>query len=576
MTQIDKSRAFPHMHHNINLLWADLLIEELTRHGINDYCIAPGSRSTPLTLAVSKHPKAISHVHFDERGLGFLALGISQATLKPVVVITTSGTAVANLYPAVIEARQSQLPLIILSADRPPELINCAANQAIEQHGIFSNYPVFFCQLPCASESIKSNFLLTTIDQGLFKQQHEPGPIHFNISIREPFYPADESIDFSDYLSSLGNWLTQTTPFTQYHAASVSPHQKIDLNATKVIIVVGRIKDKNSAFAIENFCKKVNAVLFADIQSQLQYSAYNIQGYDLLLENAKFNQLALETDLILQFSDHIISKRLNSLIEKTKAARWLIHKDAHRIDPSHRVEQRFVMEPTHFIDSIEKARTAHIDWGDNMLRYQQKLPAILSHYLVDAPLSEINSCAYMLNKTQHNVVIGNSMPIRLADMFAQTGATIYTNRGASGIDGLIATAAGVACKSDQATCLLIGDTSFLYDLNSLALLSTLSLPFIIVLLNNDGGGIFNLLPVPKAQQKQFYQLPHGLTFEKVCVQFAINYQKPSTLLEFQVQYNQALSHHQQYQTTLIEVCVDNALTAKQLQEIKDEIKNAII
>ena len=185
---------------NINLLWASLFIEELVRNGITDFCIAPGSRSTPLTLAVANRRDIKSHLHFDERGLGFLALGIASEKKQPVVVITTSGTAVANLYPAIIEARQSAVPLIIISADRPPELLDCGANQAINQYGIFSNYPVYFKQIPTPTDQIKPNYLLTTLDHGLACQQKQQGPIHFNIPFQEPLYPSELSTDYQPYL----------------------------------------------------------------------------------------------------------------------------------------------------------------------------------------------------------------------------------------------------------------------------------------------------------------------------------------------------------------------------------------
>ena len=148
--------SFAHKFSNINLLWASLLIEELVRNGISDFCIAPGSRSTPLTLAVAAHKQANAHVHFDERGLGFFALGLSLFSHQPVVIITTSGTAVANLYPAVIEAKQAAIPLIVLSADRPVELLDCGANQAIDQCRIFSHYPVFFCANPKCHDPYKT------------------------------------------------------------------------------------------------------------------------------------------------------------------------------------------------------------------------------------------------------------------------------------------------------------------------------------------------------------------------------------------------------------------------------------
>lgn len=575
---VDGQYTFPHEHHNINLLWASLFVEELTRHGINDFCIAPGSRSTPLTLAVASHPKAKAHVHFDERGLGFLALGLSQASSKPVVIITTSGTAVANLYPAVIEAKQSQISLIVISADRPPELINCGANQAIEQYKIFADYPVFFAQIPNPTTSTKSNFLLTTLDQGLYQQQSNKGPIHFNMAFSEPFYPQNETINFKVYLSSLKGWDLNQLPFTTYYQGdrlSLSD-QKIDLNAEKVLVVVGRIKDKKQALAIEQFCCHFNLLLFADVQSQLQGSPHSTHGYDLLLENRKFKQLIQQADLILQFSDHLVSKRLNQLISTSLATIWEISEHSQRIDPEHCINQRFVTFPNSFIQQVVNSKNTNDNWLKKIHSYKKPLSEITQFYLKNNQISEINSTAYLLNHTTDNVVVGNSLAIRLADMFAQTNAHIYSNRGASGIDGLIATAVGIAKNSNSPTCLLIGDTSFLYDLNSLALLKQLQHPFVIVLLNNDGSGIFNLLPVPAAKQKKFYQLPHGLTFAQTCAQFSIDYMQPNTFPEFQANYQQSLVNNKHNKTTLIEVCINTQLTPKQLKDIKEQVQDAII
>ena len=573
MSQLDAQYSFPHDHHNINLLWASLFIEELTRHGVEDFCIAPGSRSTPLTLAVAHHIKAKPHIHFDERGLGYLALGLSQASLKPVVVITTSGTAVANLYPAVIEAKQSHIPLIIISADRPIELINCTANQAIDQVNIFANYPVFFSQLPSPSTSINSNVLLTTIDNGLFQQQINQGPIHFNIAFNEPFYPQGETLNFKDYLVSLKGWDQHNRPFTDYPQSNqlVTNENELDVAAQKIIVVVGRIKDKQQAIAIQQFCQAFNLVLLADVQSQLQSSPNNILGYDLLLENTHFKQQLLQADLILQFSDHIVSKRLNQLIGEFPASIWAISEHSQRIDPTHTMSKRLHCKPEQFIKNVTNSQYIDRDWFQKIKQYERTLSSITTPYCQDDQLSEINCSTFLLNQTLSNVLLSNSMSIRLADMFAQTKAKIYSNRGASGIEGLIATSVGIAKNNHDTTYLLIGDTSFLYDLNSLHLLKQLNKALVIILLNNDGGGIFNLLPVPKAQQEKYYQLPHGLNFQKTCEQFSINYSQPTNFAEFKSEYTKASN---QNNSTLIEVCISNQLTATQLQVIKEQIQNA--
>ncbi len=174
---------------NLSLGWARLIIEELWRLGLRDLCFAPGSRSAPLTLAASQHGQLRCHSHFDERGLGFLALGLAKRSARPVALITTSGTAVANLYPAVVEARQSGIPLIVLSADRPPELIDCGANQAIPQVGIFAGYPVFSQNLPTPTSRISPRFLLGTLDQLWLTLAQNPGPAHLNCPFAEPLYP---------------------------------------------------------------------------------------------------------------------------------------------------------------------------------------------------------------------------------------------------------------------------------------------------------------------------------------------------------------------------------------------------
>jgi len=564
--------------HNINLLWANLLIEELTRHGITEFCIAPGSRSTSLTLAAANHPLANTHMHFDERGLGFLALGMSQASLSPTVVITTSGTAVANLYPAIIEARQSQIPLIILSADRPPELINCGANQAIDQHALFGNYPVYFQQLPSPTTSIPSRFLLTSLAQGLAQQRLRQGPIHFNMAIPEPFYPNQQLINFERYLAPLGHWLTQKVPFTTYQSPTptVQSAQPYDLQAQRILIIVGRMRDPQQAQAIAQACQQQHALLFADVQSQLQGETANLAGYDLLLDNAHFVDLIRQADLVIQFSDHIISKRLNTLLSRCSARMLLVSEHHHLIDPAHCIQQRIISQPSDFIETWVNSQSHDHDWLQAIKQYQPWLQKIITPYITSQALTEINTCHHVLTHHTQSLVLGNSLAIRLADMFGRSPACIYSHRGTSGIEGFISSAIGIAKQRAQATTLLLGDTSFLYDVNALALLPSLTSPFVIVLLNNDGGGIFNLLPVPKKQQRHFYQNPHGLTFQKTAEQFSMNYHKPTTLSSFQTVYQQAISNPNQHHATLIEVCVSNQVTPTQLLNINSEVKNAAI
>ncbi|SUP91233.1 2-succinyl-5-enolpyruvyl-6-hydroxy-3-cyclohexene-1-carboxylate synthase [Yersinia pseudotuberculosis] len=169
-----------------NRRWAALLLEALTRHGVRHICIAPGSRSTPLTLAAAANPSLVCHTHFDERGLGHLALGLAKASTEPVAVIVTSGTAVANLYPALIEAGLTGERLILLTADRPPELIDCGANQAIRQQGLFASHPTLSVNLPRPTPDISARWLVSTLDSAMAQLQH--GALHINCPFAEPLY----------------------------------------------------------------------------------------------------------------------------------------------------------------------------------------------------------------------------------------------------------------------------------------------------------------------------------------------------------------------------------------------------
>tara|TARA_R110001583_G_scaffold58638_3_gene174591 strand:- start:212 stop:1963 length:1752 start_codon:yes stop_codon:yes gene_type:complete len=577
---------FPYTASNINLLWSSVLIEELIRHNITDFCLAPGSRSTPLTLAVANHQRAKTHVHFDERGLGFLALGISQASQKPVVIITTSGTAVANLYPAVIEARQSAIPLIIISADRPLALIDCGANQAIDQQYIFANYPIFFSQLAQPSTEITANYLLTTIGHALNKQQNHLGPIHFNIPFAEPLYPTSETVDFQNYLSSLKKWPNNNLPFTQFIkaentslASSTFLVASNRLSAKKVIVIMAKMNNQAQQQAIETFCQQHHLVLLTDIQSS-QFSATNaLNYYDLSLTNNHFKELLAQADIIVQFGEQLVSKQLTSFIEHFDGELHLVHPSDNRIDPNHKVDIRYHCYATQWINAQElPSLSIQTAWFNALHQCHHDLAEqIIKPFLAQQPFSEM-TVIDLLDKIlakqfvdNNPLFIGNSMPIRLADMFMKKNqCQVFTNRGASGIDGLLASAIGIAKYSQKITTLVIGDTSFLYDLNSLALLKQLESPFIIIVFNNDGGAIFNHLPVPTEQKEAFYQLPHGLTFQASCQQFGIDYHNPNQLNDFEASYNLCL----QGKHSLIEVTFENQQNVTQLAQLKEQIKYA--
>ncbi|WP_252179187.1 2-succinyl-5-enolpyruvyl-6-hydroxy-3-cyclohexene-1-carboxylic-acid synthase [Endozoicomonas sp. 4G] len=545
--------TFPTRHPSLNFLWSALILEELSRLGVEHVCIAPGSRSATLTLVAAEHSKFEKHVHFDERGLGFFALGLAKSTRKPVAVITTSGTAVANLYPAIIEARQSGVPLVIVTADRPPELIDCGANQAIEQQDIYAGYPGATLKLPTPDEHIPPSWLLTSIDQAFARSCQQGLPMHINCMFREPLYPEGRESDFSGYLNRLSFWCSANTPHTVYDtelnvSLDKSPVDWSAFSTGKGLIIAGRIEEQASAKAVAELAQVLGWPLLADLQSQLHGHPTAIPHPDLLLASKAGKTLLSQADRIIQVGGHLVSKRLDKFISEGEWQHyWMVGQAFRRMDTGHCQTYRLVgpvndvcrmltgLSGNQGTDSIWKDSLWKDSlWKDQVEQLSQRVHTFVAE-LDSAPgaLTERWLGAYLtkLLPDHSSLFVGNSLPIRLLDMFSlsQTGQ-VYANRGASGIDGLVATAAGCALGEQRFMVAVIGDLSFLHDLNSLQQLRQLNSPFALLVINNDGGGIFNMLPVedqPEAAQKYFVT-PHGLNARQAANMFGLSYYQPDS------------------------------------------------
>ncbi|WP_393936303.1 2-succinyl-5-enolpyruvyl-6-hydroxy-3-cyclohexene-1-carboxylic-acid synthase [Aeromonas rivipollensis] len=564
---------FTSRHATFNHVWSSLLLEELYRLGVRDLALASGSRSAPLTMAAAAHPGFRRHLHFDERGLGFMALGLAKGSGRPVAVIMTSGTAVANLWPAVAEAQLTGVPLIILSADRPPELIDNGANQAIQQQGIFGHYPVYQLNLPSPTPSIPAAFVLSSVDQALAQQVRTPGPVHFNCMYPEPLYPGDEYQEFADYLATLGDWLHSDKPWSPWQQAEQAcPRQPdwAELQGKRGVIVAGRIQDPAEAQAVAGLAERLGWPLLADLQSQIRFDSRNLIHMDLALQNSCFVTELARAEVLLQFGARLISKRLGQFIKQHPwQDYWLVDPQPARLDPDYRLRRRLVCEPSAFA-AAHPVDHRHLPWH-RLAERQQGISGQIRRAC--DRFSELGVCHRLTQLIQGQLFVGNSMPARLMDMLGETGkgpSRLMTNRGASGIDGLIATAFGFSLSSDEPTTLLLGDLSALHDLNSLALLGKGSRPLVVILLNNDGGSIFRMLPVPTkdALLETYYCLPHGLHFEHAAAMFGLHYRAPTTLAEFEQDYATALEKG----VTLIEIKVPSNEVAEDLKALGSLIR----
>ncbi|PHM67745.1 2-succinyl-5-enolpyruvyl-6-hydroxy-3-cyclohexene-1-carboxylate synthase [Xenorhabdus stockiae] len=521
----------------LNRRWAELLLEALTRHGLRHVCIAPGSRSTPLTLSVVKlsvvkkaaaqNSKLICHTHFDERGLGHLALGLAKASGEPVAVIVTSGTAVANLYPSLIEAGLTGERLVFLTADRPPELIDCGANQAIRQHGIFASHPSQTLTLPRPTTDISAGWLVSVIDNAMSNLRQ--GGLHINCPFAEPLYGDDDK--YQSWLQTLGDWWQGDQPWLRQSMMTVTT-KVTDWNCWRQkrgVVLAGRMRAEEGQL-VAQWAKDMGWPLIGDVLSQ---TGQPLPCADLWLNHPRTPEILAQGELVIQFGSSLTGKRLLQWQAACQPEEyWIIDSIAGRLDPANHQGRKFTCD----IAAWLQEHPTHIDhpnafWANELKIWSEKASECVAEKL-SGKFSEA-AVAHQLHQLlpeEGQLFVGNSLIVRLIDALGQlpVGYPVYSNRGASGIDGLIATSAGVQRATGKPTLAIIGDISALYDLNSLALLREVSSPMVLIIVNNNGGQIFSLLPTPQEARQQFYCMPQNISFNPAAAMFGLNYSAPQS------------------------------------------------
>lgn len=580
---------------NLNALWAGLLIEELVRQGVSNFIVSPGSRSTPLTVAAATNPRAACVVHFDERGAAFHALGLARATGRPAACICTSGTAVANYLPAVVEAAQSFVPLIMITADRPPELLDTGANQAILQAGLFRSYARWEATLPCPTEAIDPGFVLTTAAHAAERaRMPAPGPVHLNCQFREPLAPTGAGGPWDEYLRPVHTWRTQQPghPFTAHAhtktALASDDAQRLALRLRGIergIIVAGQLDDPMEVAAVERLAKAWGWPLLPDITSGLRLRTQvraALPHYDALLLSARF-QGRLAPQAVVQVGGPIVSKRLQQFLTEFAPPVFVRVADhPMRVDPGHRHTMRIQADVARFCEWASGAVPATVDtpWLQRLLGAQGRIHTTLEVYeATAAALDEVYLARIVARRIPagHALFLGNSMPIRDMDSYAGTdgnAARVFANRGASGIDGNLATIAGIARGLGQAVTGIVGDLAVLHDLNSLALLRELDTPVTLVVPNNDGGGIFHFLPIAEQEAvfERYFATPHGMTLEHAAAQFGIAYHRAGAPPALTEAYSSATVERRH---TLIDVPIDRSANTAAHRALQRALVEAI-
>ncbi|MEK5008580.1 2-succinyl-5-enolpyruvyl-6-hydroxy-3-cyclohexene-1-carboxylic-acid synthase [Bacillus sp. FSL K6-3312] len=569
------------MNNQIMTTYIGRLMDEFVQGGVQEAVVCPGSRSTPLAMLALAHQDINVHVLVDERSASFYALGLAKASQTPVLLICTSGTAAANFYPAIVEAHYSRVPLIVLTADRPHELREVGAPQAIDQQFLFGKFVKWFTDLALPEENqTMLRYVQTAAARANHMSMQEPkGPVQINVPLREPLLP-DLSIDpFEREETDRKKVLATGQAFPNDDA--ISEIVTVMSRSKKGLIVCGELHTEEEKEAVLRLSKALNIPILADPLSHLrnghEHADLIIDAYDSLLKDEALQQHLLP-DMVIRFGPMPVSKPLFKWLEKHAEVNQIVVDAAGGFrDPGLSASYVIESDVATFVDEVVNRADQREDTSF-LKRWQDANSSFRTHasHYSDEDLSfegnVYRQLQHLLPK-ESVLFIGNSMPIRDVDTFFEAQSKPFrmmANRGANGIDGVVSTALGTYAALKQPVTLVIGDLSFYHDMNGLLAAKLMDIPLTVVLLNNDGGGIFSFLP--QASEEPYYEklfgTPTGLNFEYASKLYGGTYAKPSTKQELHDVYK---AHIEEPGLHLIEIETDRHSRASKHRQMMDDI-----
>jgi 2-succinyl-5-enolpyruvyl-6-hydroxy-3-cyclohexene-1-carboxylate synthase len=574
---------------NANTALASTFAEELARCGLRHAVLSPGSRSTPLALALWRQPQIETTVIVDERSAAFFAVGAAQASGAPVAILCTSGTAAANYHPAVCEADHSAVPLLVLSADRPPELRGIGAGQAIDQIKLYGSSVRWFCEVGTHEADDDGLLHLRSTACRAFaaaRGEPRPGPVHLNVPFREPLAPLpdDGAVTAAGTLALQGRGerpLTAVTPIdlepSQFLLDEVAGHIA---EAEIGVIVAGRQLDPELREPLAHLAAAAGYPILAEPTSQLRCGPHDrshvVTAYDLLLRDERFRATA-SPELVLRFGEMPTSKPLRSWLAESDADQIVVDPLGDWNEPTRTAAALLRADPTELAAGwaarLGEDRPPPAMWMAAEKAARQAIEAALgaADALTEPGLQLALGAAYGDGEL---VYTASSMPIRDQEAFLPStaaDASFLCNRGANGIDGLISSGIGAAMASGKPTTIVTGDLGLLHDLGGLAALRDVSTPVRIVVIDNDGGGIFHFLPQQQALADEEFEAllgtPRGVDVTKAAALFDL----PHRRLESLDDLSDALAAG----TGLIEVNTDRKANASLHHQLSQRVKAAL-
>jgi 2-succinyl-5-enolpyruvyl-6-hydroxy-3-cyclohexene-1-carboxylate synthase len=538
-------------------VYVGAFVDELARAGVRHVCIAPGSRSTPLALLIAAHPGLRTWMHLDERSAAFFALGMARILAEPVALVCTSGSAAANFFPAIVEAHAGGVPLLVLTADRPPELRDVGAAQTIDQNRLYGSHVKWFAEV-ALPETIPEllRYVRTLAGRATALARAMPaGPVHLNFPFREPLVPmpVDRSADLSpaDVVAWTGRaggapWVRVTDAPAHVDDATVARLAMLLRDAKRPLLVCGPQYDDALAAPLAALAAELHAPLLADPLSQLRWGAHDrtavIDRYDAALRD-ETSIAALEPDVVVRFGAMPTSKPLLQFLQRHGTAFTIVVRTAGWSDPTLLANEMVHADPASLCRQLRSAvhdgarpAAASTSWLETWRGIDATVAEGLARYLesCDGPfegaaLAEVAAAV----PSGGTLFVSSSMPVRDLDSFAAGDVRrlrVLANRGANGIDGINSSALGAAAAARELgrgpLVLVIGDIAFYHDMNGLLAARLHALDATIVVINNDGGGIFSFLPQAShpAHFEQLFGTPHGMELGPATAIYGADYQ----------------------------------------------------